>query len=156
MMMKMFRRYKRHVTCISSEKGFTLLEILVATCILSVGLLAVASLQAAAIRGNYFADGVSNGSTWATDKMEKLIAAAYQDYEGSDLLDTDGDGDGGLKDASAATADYQETQGNYTIYWNISDNAVLNNTKTICVIVTWDDHGLVKQVSMQHVVPRMS
>ena len=152
----MIRRYFKDEKRVSSEKGFTLLEILFATCILSVGLLAVASLQAAAIRGNYFADGVSNGSTWATDKMEKLIAAAYQDYEDSDLLDTDGDGDSGLEDTSAATADYQETQGNYTIYWNISDNAVLNNTKTLCVIVTWDDHGLVKRVSMQHVVPRMT
>ncbi|MBW1801414.1 MAG: prepilin-type N-terminal cleavage/methylation domain-containing protein, partial [Deltaproteobacteria bacterium] len=59
----MIRRDFKDQKQIHSEKGFTLLEILFATCILSVGLLAVASLQAAAIRGNYFADGVSNGST---------------------------------------------------------------------------------------------
>ena len=152
----MIRRYFKNMKRIHHEKGFTLVEILLATCILSVGLLAVASLQAAAIRGNYFADKVSNGSAWAADTMEKLIATAYEDYNDANLLDTDGDGDGGLEDATATDADYQQTQGDYTIYWNISDNAVLNNTKTICVIVTWDDHGVVKQVVMQHVVPRMS
>lgn len=155
-MISMIRRYLKDEKRIKGEKGFTLLEIMLATCILSFGLLAVASLQAAAIKGNYFADGVSNGSNWAADKMEKLIATAYQDYNDSNLLDTDGDGDGGLEDASGAEADYQETQGDYTIFWNISDNAVLNNTKTICVIVTWDDHDTTKQVSMQHVVPRIS
>ena len=137
------------------EKGFTILELLFAITILSVGILAVASMQVASIRGNAFAGGVSTGTTWAADKLEELIASAYYDYSGSDLEDSDNDGDGGLGD-TGSDADNQETQGDYTIYLNVSEDSVLNNTKTINVIVIWTDHEVQKDVSMRYVVPRIT
>lgn len=144
-----FREKKR-------EKGFTILEVLIAISILSIGILAVASLQASAIRGNDFAGSATNGTIWAADKMEKLIAMAFDDYGDSNLRDTDGDGDGGLDDATIATADHNETQGDWTILWNISDNSLIDNTKTVNVIVNWTNHGAQKSVSMRYVVPRIS
>lgn len=138
------------------EKGFTILEVLFAISILSIGILAVASLQASAIRGNDFAGSTTDGTTWAADKMEKLAALAFDDYSNSNLQDTDGDGDSGIDHAATGTADHNETQGNYTIFWNISDNSLINNTKTVNVIVNWTNHGVQKSVSMRYVVPRIS
>ena len=137
------------------EKGFTVLELLFAITILSVGILAVASMQAASIRGNAFAGSVSTGTTWAADKLEGLIASAYYDYSSSDLEDSDNDGDGGLDD-TGSDADQQETHGDYTIYWNVSEDSVLNNTKTINVIVVWTEREVLRNVSMRYVVPRIS
>ena len=138
------------------EMGFTILEVLFAISILSIGILAVASMQASAIRGNDFAGRTTNGTTWATDKMEKLIAIAYNDYDDSNLQDTDGDGDGGLDDATTGTADHYEIQYGATVFWNISDNSLITNTKTVNVIANWTNRGVQRSVSMRYVVPKIS
>jgi type IV pilus assembly protein PilV len=141
---------------VRKENGFTILEVLFAISILSIGILAVASMQASAIRGNDFAGRTTNGTSLAADKMEKLIAIAFDNYEDSDLQDTDGDGDGGLDDATTGSADHYENQNDWTVFWNISDNSLINNTKTVSVIVTWTHRGAQKNVSMRYVVPRIS
>lgn len=139
--------------------GFTLLEVIVAMAILAFGLLAVASMQVTAIRGNAFASGATQGSTWAVDQMEKLMALPYTH---ADLVDSDGDGAGGLDNTTfdddagtAGDADHQVNQGRFAIHWNVADNQVINNTKTVRVIVTWADHGVQKRAALQSVKPRV-
>jgi prepilin-type N-terminal cleavage/methylation domain-containing protein len=135
------------------EQGFTILELVVAIAILTFGLLAVASMQVSSIRGNAFAGRATEGATWATDRMEKLMDLAWDDPL---IQDTDGDGSGGLGHATSATADQPpDTQGQYTIYWNVADDVIINDTKTVCVIVLWEDHGIQKSISMQRVIPRI-
>jgi len=135
----------------SKEKGFTLLEVIVAISILTFGILAVASMQAASIRGNSFSSSVTEGTTWAGDEVERLMALSWDDPL---LQDTDGDGAPGLGDIGG-NADNNNVQGRYTIYWNVADNTPITNTKTINVIVTWTDRGSQKTVSLQRVVPRI-
>ena len=138
------------------EAGFTLLEVLVAISILSVGILGVASMQASAIRGNDFAGGLTEGTTWAGDRMEKLVERGLANFNDSQLSDTDGDGDAGLEDAATTTADHQESQGRYTLFWNVSRDSLLNGTKTVNIIVTWTYHGAQKRVSLQNVIPEIT
>jgi type IV pilus assembly protein PilV len=142
------------------ERGFTLLEVIVAISILTVGLLAVASMQASAIRGNTLAGGVTEATNWASDQIEKLVELPYNDGR---LQDKDGDGSAGLNDTefdddpgTQPDADYgeirQAPQGRqYKVYWNVAENDLKSGTKTINVIVTWQDHGIQKVVSMQNV-----
>ena len=150
---------RRGVLLLSGERqgagGFTLLEVIIAISILSIGILGVATMQTSAIRANFFAGNTTIGTTWASDKMEELIALGYQDYEDSNLEDTDGDGDAGLDDATAGTADYNENQGDYSIFWNVSEDSLLNDTKTIRIIVRWADHGVVKNATMTYAVPKI-
>ena len=135
----------------TKDRGFTLLEILIAISILTVGLLAVASMQISAMRANTFAGGVTEGTTWTGDQLEKLLARPYDD---ADLNDTDGDGAAGLDD-TGDDADYPpEDRGRYTVCWNVAVDAVTNNTKTISVIAIWTDHGVSKRVSIQHIKAR--
>lgn len=140
------------------QRGFTLLEVLAAISILTIGLLAVASLQGAALRGNAKAMDVTDAATLAADRMEKLVALPYNDL---DLEDTDHDGASGLKDTgydgnpdTQADADYgitQKTAGGkiYSLYWNVAVDDAKKGTKTINVIVVWLDHGKAKQVSIR-------
>jgi type IV pilus assembly protein PilV len=139
-----------------NKNGFTLLEFIMAMSILTVGILGIATMQINSIRGNNYAGRVSQSNTWASDKIEKLVSIAYDDFNHADLADTDGDGDAGLGHNTAGTADHQETQGDYTIFWNVSDNSLLDGTKTINVIVNWLDHGTPKSVTMGYIIPRMS
>jgi len=130
------------------EKGFTLIEVLIAISILTVGILAMASMQISSIRGNYFSSNLTGGTNWAQDKVEYLISL---DYDHNDLKDTDGDGNGGLDDTTSATSDYPpETHDIYTLYWNVAPDWPVNNTKTIRVIVTWVDKAT-KSVSLDYI-----
>lgn len=121
----------------SRDKGFTLLEVLVAISILAFGLLAVASMQATAIRGNSFAIGTTEATTWAANQLEELMALQYNDTK---LADGDHSGAEG------------RTEGRYTIAWTVTDDSPMPNTKTIKVNVTWTDHGVQKTVSVQYII----
>ena len=151
-----------------NDKGFTLLEVIVAISILTVGLLAVASMQVSAIKGNTLAFGVTEATCLASDQIEKLIILPY---DHADLVDTDGDGTGedndgdgvdddggdfGLEDTvdpqDVITADHRVTQGRYIVYWNIAVDIDADDTKTVNVIVTWTDHGIQKRVSMRNII----
>jgi type IV pilus assembly protein PilV len=134
------------------EKGFTLLELIVAISILTIGILAVASMQIGAIRGNAFAGGVTEGAVWAGDEIEKLMRLSWDDPL---LQDTDGDGVNGLDDTGGNSDQPLVTEGKYTIHCNVADNVVINNTKTVHVIVTWTDHGAQKQITLRRVIPRI-
>jgi type IV pilus assembly protein PilV len=155
----MLSNERRRISLLCGERrgegGFTLLEVIISISILSIGILGVATMQSAAIRANFFAGSTSTGTTWASDKMEELIALAYEDFEDANLEDKDGDADAGLDHATAGTADYNENQSGYTIFWNVSEDSLLNDTKTIRVIVTWTDHGVAKTATMTYAVPKI-
>lgn len=150
-----------------SERGFTLLEVIAAISIFTVGLLAVASMQVSALKGNAFAGGVTEATTWLSDQMEKLMVLPFnhaqladtdkdgtnQDSE-ADGIDDDG-GNFGLEDATVASADHQAIRGRYTVYWNVAQREEIEDTKTVNIIVVWTDHGLQKRISMKHIIPNI-
>jgi len=148
----------------AKQKGFTLLEVIVAISILTVGLLAVASMQGSAIMANASATDVTDATTLAADRLEKLASLAYDD---TDLFDTDSDGAAGLGDtgvdnnpATGNDADYgitwQTARGKtYSVYWNIAVDDARVGTKTIQVIVAWQDHGRTKQLTLRHIKPHI-
>ena len=146
---------------INNEKGFSLIEILIAITIFAIGMLAVGKMQITAIKGNYFANDLTEATTLAQDRMEKLIGLPYSDplnfdndVDGTNQdLDNDGVDDSGnnfgLDDANTTTADQSDTvDGRYNIFWNIATDHPIDNTKEIRVIVTWTDRGAPKSVSI--------
>ena len=72
------------------EGGFTLIEVIIAISILTVGLLAVATMQTAAIQGNFFAYRTTEATTLAQDRLEYLLSLPYGD---ADLQDGDDQSD---------------------------------------------------------------
>lgn len=123
------------------EKGFTLLEVLIAISIFSIGILAVGTMQIASIRGNTSARTHTEAATWAADRVERLMALPYNH---PDL------------DAAAANNPHSvPPEGVYNISWNVTDNTPITNTKTITIIVTWNARGANRSVSMQHVIPQI-
>ena len=107
------------------QNGFTLLEVIIALFIFSVGLLAVASMQMSAIKGNYFSGTLTEASNWAADQMETLMSLPYTE---DDL-------------AAGDHPDVPLEEGIYTITWNVLEDDTTNNTKTIAITVAWTDRG---------------
>jgi len=60
-----------------NERGFTLVEVMIALGILSFGVLAVASMQSSALLGTSRSNSVTIATNIATDRMERLMAISY-------------------------------------------------------------------------------
>lgn len=60
-----------------NNKGFSLIELMVAVTILAVGLLAVAGLQGTAIQGNSHGNTISQATTIAQDRIEEIRNLDY-------------------------------------------------------------------------------
>jgi prepilin-type N-terminal cleavage/methylation domain-containing protein len=129
------------------QPGFTVLEVLIAVSILTVGLLGVASMQISAIRGNFFSDNTTTALCLAEDKMEDLMGRNFDD---GGLVDTTAANNGNLD--SISTVDFEETVnadgqvvagGEYRRIWNIA-NSTDPQMKTVTVMVTWqgDSHRI--------------
>jgi type IV pilus assembly protein PilV len=118
------------------EQGFTLLELIIAISILTIGILGVASTQLGSIRGNAFSAGTTEATTWAATYIEWLMRLPYDD----DNLDQ-------------TQNPHQETEGRYSITWNVTDDAIIADTKSVEVVVTWMDHAVQKDVRMRCIVP---
>jgi type IV pilus modification protein PilV len=70
---------KQNMNPAGKEAGFTLLEVIVAIAVLTVGLLAVGAMQTSAVGGNLSAYRTSEAVTLAQDRMEWLLFRPYAD-----------------------------------------------------------------------------
>jgi type IV pilus modification protein PilV len=109
---------------ISNQSGYTLIEVLVALAIFSIGLLGIASMQIHSLNGTGAASEGTNEMTWAADRMEQLLSLPFTD---SDLSQTAGF-------VEADSADPINGSG-YQVAWRIRDDVSINNTKTIDIVV---------------------
>jgi len=114
---------------LKTERGFTLVEIMVAICVFSVGMLAVASMQVSGTQGTANAKWQTGAVVWASDQMEKIISLPY---DHPDLAD-------------GAHAGVTEDQ--YAISWVVQDDELVDNTKTITVTVAWAGSGIDRTIS---------
>ncbi len=116
------------------EAGFTLLEVIISISILTFGLLAVASMQTAAIRGNNNAYRITQGATWAQDRLEYLLSLDYNDV----LLDLGTE----LEDPSKDDLSSQPPP-EYTITYDVVAGPVAD-TKLITVSASRQEWGVTK------------
>jgi type IV pilus assembly protein PilV len=96
-----------------NERGFTLLEILIGISIFSIGVLAVATMQISAIRGNRLGNEVTQATFLAEDKLEELKNSA-------DI---------------ASVPDSSDQEGIFTRSWQITP--ATGDSRLVTVTVTW-------------------
>jgi len=132
------------------QEGWTLIEILVAIVVLTVGLLAVGTMQISAIRGNFMGGNTSTALSLASQKMEDLF---NRDFGDGDLIDVNSANNGNLSvignvdhEESVSDSGVEVAVGFYRRIWNIADSESFAGDwppmKAITVIVTWqgDQH----------------
>jgi type IV pilus assembly protein PilV len=117
------------------EKGYTLIEVLMAISILAVGMLAIASLQTSGIRVNATAQHITTRTTWAQDRIEKLMALPYNDPWLEEAGNDPGTDSAGNKHEEKTIEDYTNYTKTYTISWEV-EGGPMANTKLIRVRVT--------------------
>jgi len=142
-----------------THAGFTLLEVLIAMVIFSIGILGVSAMQLTAIGGNSKANSVSKVSNYASDRIETIMSLDYadpllndDDNDGTsqdanaDGIDDDG-GNFGLDDLVNPDGHVVSADGRYDIFWNVAINHPVVDSKTIKVIVR--QKGSKKIVSLE-------
>ena len=100
------------------NRGFTLIEVLIAMAIFSIGILAIGSMQVTSINSNARARMHTEGYTWVGNRIEGLTTLSYDD---DDLTA----GDHG-----------PVAEGTYAISWTVQDDTPVVGAKTIRVTVT--------------------
>lgn len=76
---------KRKATPLKRDAGFTLVELMMAIAIFSIGVMAVATLQVSAIAGNGGARKIAAEQVVAEALLEDLMARGEDDYTHADL-----------------------------------------------------------------------
>ncbi|MDY6880280.1 MAG: prepilin-type N-terminal cleavage/methylation domain-containing protein [Desulfatiglans sp.] len=148
------------------EQGFTLLEVIIAVSVLTIGILAVASMQLSAIIGNASAGSVTEALSVCQDKLEELIGLPLTH---DDLIDTNGDGNIGLDFPTAAQVraggDAKLAAGganqpdhsrqvsfakrNYYVYWNANPGAT--GSIDVSVVVAWHGGGAMHRAALHYI-----
>jgi type IV pilus assembly protein PilV len=107
---------------ISTEEGFTLIEIMIALVVMSIGLTALAAVQISAIRGNVFSKRMTTAVSIADGKMEQIKNGSYASI------------------TSESAIQVTQSNMNFTRQVTVTNNiAPLTNTKTVNVTVSWSE-----------------
>jgi len=114
----------------SNEKGFTLIEVMIAITLLAIGLLAVAATPVMVMSGNSRAQRITEASFGAMDRLEHLMVL-----------------DNSAAELTAGAHSATVTQGGltYTVDWVVVD--LDSSRKSVAVTVHWSEGLLTKTYS---------
>lgn len=123
----------------TGNAGFSLIELMIAIAVFSIGILAVASLQVSAISGNAKGRMISEELAIAESQLEFLMA---QPYATSPVLNPD-------------NAPYQAVAGAYTMVWDViaidlSGDGV-NDARRVQLTVSCNGRNS-RSATLQHII----
>jgi len=123
-------------------KGFSLIEALIALFVISVGFLALGTMQIGAIKANTQAQSRTVAAALGQSQLDFLRTLPLDDSllkndNGSDLLDD------GFINSNNPDEQLQDVQGpngqTFQIFWNLVQDSPVDDTCTVRLFVTWQD-----------------
>jgi prepilin-type N-terminal cleavage/methylation domain-containing protein len=122
--LEMIKRKHCNIIGQKNDKGFTLIEMLIAISIFAIGFLAVASLQISAGKNNRTASEVTAAVNLASDRIERLMGVPFDDA----FVDP-------------AANPHLDNQGKYDIQWNVTNTDLsadgVDDAKIVNLTVSW-------------------
>jgi len=119
---------------LENKQGFTLLEVLIAICLLTIAMMGLMTLQSRGIRGNDLGNRTTQAIALAQDQMEQLIHAASG---GNFPLAAPAPNP--FPDANNPMNETGAAGGIFTRTWQLQDNTPVTNAQTVTVAVSWND-----------------
>ena len=116
------------------NRGFTLIEILIALAIFSIGILGVASMQILSVNYNGYARRTTEATTIVSELIERTMTLPYD-----------------ANDLDPANNPQQVMTGIYTVTWNVTDNV---DNKTINMTVSWPERRTTKNILLSYIKPQ--
>lgn len=110
---------------VKAQQGFSLIEVLIALAIFSIGILAVSSLQVSASMQSRNSSEITQASAIAFNQMEELMLRPFNH-----------------NDLSPALNPHLLASGKYRVQWNAIDSDLngdtINESKTVELTVSWN------------------
>ena len=132
--MKRFKFLKK--LRVGNNRGFTLIEAMVAIVVFSVGVTAMAKMETNSIDTNVLAQQTTEGAAEAASVIENLNPLDY------------------LKDAELANGTITLPDvDQYGVSYTVTENSIINHTKLIQVTVAWKIRGKDKSVDLVLIKP---
>ena len=125
-----------------AEKGFSLVELLIAMSILALGMLATATLQYSAVRNNTSGNVCTQANMLAKDKMEELIGMLEATETESELATMVDGEDPSLIDANGNPG------GIFKRRWFLGDPWDSEQSRRLTVTVEWTRMGRTRTVEI--------
>jgi prepilin-type N-terminal cleavage/methylation domain-containing protein len=125
------------------QRGFTLIEVLIAMAIFSIGILAVGTLQITSTNSNATARIHTEEYTWVVDQIERLTGL---DYDHDDLVATE--------PPATPLPPYSVIQGPYTVSWRVWDDTPVAGAKRIAVTADNPDHPRARPIRIDFIKAR--
>jgi type IV pilus assembly protein PilV len=122
----------------SGSRGFTLLEVVMAMAIFSIGILAVGTMQINSANSNTGARIHTEEYTWVVGQIERLTALDY----GDDALSEDDEDDA-----------HSVPRGPYTVSWTVVDDSPIDGAKRITVTAT-GAHARARPITIEFIKAR--
>jgi len=129
----------------NKQKGFTLIEIMIAIFVLAVALLGLAEVTTTTIKGNSFSKSLTTATTLANDKMQDLKAKNFTCSSTGCTVHAD-------LSSGSHTDTGNPIQGIYNRSWSIADtndSASRPRYKAITVTAEWTWQGSSHNVQLQ-------
>ncbi len=111
---------------VQNNKGFSLIEVMIALAIFSIGILAVSSMQISAAQGNLSSRLRTEAIAFASGEIEDMMAQPFQDI----------------------VTDSRTVNTVYELEWTVT---TLGNAKSIEMTVTWLDRGRLQNSTLNHI-----
>jgi prepilin-type N-terminal cleavage/methylation domain-containing protein len=108
-----------------NEQGFSMLEVLIAICLLTIAMMGLITLQSRGIRGNDLGNRTTQAIALAQDKLEELI------NESRSQTITAG-ADNNINETGTGS-------GIFTRSWTVQNDTPVTNAQTVSVTMTWND-----------------
>lgn len=107
-----------------NQKGFTLIEVMIALVVLAAGLLALMTMQIVSIRANAFSSEMTYASMLAQSRLEQIRNTSYDNITA-----------GTTKDILPAS---ETTKGiSYEVETKVEDDKPADDMKTVTLTVKW-------------------
>ena len=144
---------------LQQNSGFSLIEVIIALAIFSIGIVGLYAVQTQTISQNTTSSRITTAVTWASDKAEDLLGHNYKDLTDVHPLSDPGHGVAGLSATNPNCAPGNNAvdgcevspDGIYTLQWNVAENRPIYRSKIIRVIVTSQRAGTGRLVDMEYV-----